>query len=196
MEIKPIFDINSKIDQTEYYWFKNAFSEEELEWVENLKELYPYEEATIVGATNVNSQIRESKIRWINLDSNSLWVYEKLKTFAVEANESIWGFDLNSIIDSIQYTEYNEGGGHYDWHMDIGPSPINHRKVSLVTLLSDPDDYEGGDLQLWVGGEFKTLPRLKGCTIVFPSFSLHRVTPVTKGMRKSLVLWVGGGTYK
>jgi PKHD-type hydroxylase len=198
MEIKPIFTTNETIDQTQYYWFQNAFTEEELEWVSNLKELYPYEAASIVGATSFTTvnEIRQSKIRWIPIDDKSAWVYEKLKSFAIEANSTIWDFDLRSIIDSIQYTEYTEGGDHYDWHVDIGPGSINHRKISIVVQLSDPDDYEGGDFELYTGGSFKSLPKMKGCCVLFPSFLLHRITPVTKGIRKTLVLWIGGGNYK
>lgn len=198
MEIRPIFDINNIIDQTEFYWFQEAFTAEELDWIENLKELYPYEQATIVGSTDPGAfnKVRDSKIKWLHLDEKSLWLYEKLKNYAVQANNTIWGFDLHSILDSIQYTEYNEGGGHYDWHLDIGPYPINHRKVSITVQLSDPSEYEGGEFEMWTGGEFKTLPKIKGCCVLFPSNLLHRITPVTKGIRKSLVLWVGGGSYK
>jgi PKHD-type hydroxylase len=79
--------------------------------------------------------------------------------------------------------------------MDIGPHPINHRKISITIQLSDPDEYEGGDLELWAGvGQVKA-PRFQGCAVLFPSYILHRVTPVITGTRKSLVLWVGGGHY-
>lgn len=198
MEIKPLFDIDYSIDQTQYYWFQNGFNEEEIEWVLNLKELYPFDRSTIVGSTNPSEieHIRKSIIRWINCDDSSNWLYEKLKNFALEANNVLWKFNLHSIRDSIQYSEYFDNGGHYDWHVDIGPGSINHRKISIITQLSDPSEYEGGDLQLWSGGEFKTIPKIKGCTVLFPSFNLHRVTPITKGVRKSLVLWVGGESYK
>lgn len=196
MQISPIFNINPNINQTEYYWFQEGFDEQELEWFENLKELYTYEQATVVGSTSFDTEVRNSKIKWINLDENSMWVYEKLMNFASVANNNIWGFDLHSIIDSIQYTEYPEGGGHYDWHVDIGPGSINHRKISIVVQLSDSSEYEGGELEIWSGGQFKQIPKIKGCVVLFPSFLLHRVTPVTKGLRKSVVLWAGGGTYK
>jgi len=197
MEIKPIFNINTNINQTEYYWYKEGFNTEELDWISNLKELYEYEIASIVGPTDptIIKEIRQSRIKWIPFDENSIWLYDKLKNFAIEANNTVWGFDLHSIIDSIQYTEYPEGGGHYDWHVDIGPG-INHRKISIVVQLSDPSEYEGGDLQIWSGGQFRTVPKLKGCTALFPSFLLHRVTPVTKGLRRTLVLWVGGSSYR
>lgn len=194
MLVRPIFETHQAINQTEYYWFKNSFSEEELDWVDNLKNLYPSENAETIGGDG--DEIRKSSIKWINFDDNSAWLYEKLSNQALEANSVIWNFNLNSIIDSIQYTEYPENGGHYDWHMDIGPCPINHRKISVVTLLSDPSEFEGGDLELWTGGAFKTAPKIKGCTILFPSFLLHRVTPVTKGVRRSLVLWLGGDNYR
>jgi len=113
----------------------------------------------------------------------------------LEANQ-IWNFNIHSVIDSIQYTEYLEGGGHYDWHIDIGPGSINHRKISITIQLSDVEEYEGGDFEIWTGGEFKKLPKKQGTAILFPSFLMHRVTPITKGVRKSLVLWVGGDSYK
>ena len=187
MQLRPIFEINPQIDQTEYYWFQEGFNQQELEWVDNLKELYTYEQASIVGSTTPSMSIRDSKIKWLHYDDNSMWVYDKLKNFVIEANSNIWGFEIHSIIDSIQYTEYPEGGGHYDWHVDIGPN-INYRKISIVVQLSDPSEYEGGDLEIWAGGQFKTIPKIKGCTVLFPSFLLHRVTPVTKGIRRIFFL--------
>jgi PKHD-type hydroxylase len=193
MYLRPSFDLDQTIDQTNYYWIEHAFNGQELEWLENLQNLYNFETAsTIAGDTN---DFRKSKIKWMHHDDASAWVYDRLKDLSVEAN-GVWKFNLHTIVDSIQYTEYYEGGGHYGWHTDIGPGSINHRKISITIQLSDDDEYEGGDFELWTGGEFKTLPRKKGCAILFPSFLLHRVTPVTKGTRKSLVLWVGGESFK
>jgi len=191
MITRPIYNIESGVDQTKHHWFENSFDEVKLDWINNLVELYPLESATTIGG---EKEYRNSSVRWLYYDQFSAWVYDDLGALIMEANKS-WKFDLYSVIDSIQYTEYNESGGHYDWHVDIGPS-IAHRKISIVTQLSDPDEYEGGDLQIWAGGEYKTVPKSKGGSVVFPSFLMHRVTPVTKGIRKSLVLWVGGGSYK
>jgi PKHD-type hydroxylase len=80
--------------------------------------------------------------------------------------------------------------------MDIGPNELSVRKVSLTIQLSDSDDYEGGELQLLRGRMQENMPKGKGCVVVFPSYLLHRVSPVTKGKRISMVLWVGGGHYK
>lgn len=194
MIIAPIFDVDASVDQTNYYCFKDAFSEQELEWIDNLKELYPYKVATVAGGYDIQD-VRKSNLKWIHIDDKSHWVYDKIKNFIVEANQ-IWKFDLSSILDSIQYTEYYDNGGHYGWHMDIGPPPINHRKVSITIQLSNPEDYDGGELELWTGSGIQKVEKHKGCAILFPSYMLHRITPVTKGTRRSLVLWVGGSTYR
>jgi PKHD-type hydroxylase len=191
-----VFSTNPKIDQTNYYWFENIFLSEEYDYINNLQELYPFEKAKVIDdSINTDSQARKSEIKWLHHDEKSDWLYNKIETMVLEANQT-WGFDLHSIRDSIQYTEYYEGGGHYDWHMDAGPFPINNRKISITIQLSDPNDYIGGDLEIWTGNGVQTCARQKGAALLFPSYMLHRVTPVLEGTRKSLVLWVGGGSYK
>ena len=117
---------------------------------------------------------------------------------AYEANQNLYHFDLHSMPEQIQYTEYyDHEKGHYDWHMDNGYGNLSQRKISVTVQLSDGNDYEGGDLQLWPGGTYPLVaPRGKGNVVIFPSFMMHRVTPVTRGTRKSFVLWLGGGHYR
>jgi PKHD-type hydroxylase len=193
MENKLVFPRDQSIDQTRYYVIEDAFNAKELEWINNLQELYPFQEATIIGE---NNNIRKSNIKWLHNNERSFWVYEKICKLAIEANNEMWKFNLHSVIDAIQYTVYYEGGGHYDWHIDIGPGSINDRKISCSIQLSDPNKYEGGDFEIWAGGDFQKVERKQGCAILFPSFLMHRVTPITKGTRKSLVLWMGGSSYK
>ncbi len=118
----------------------------------------------------------------------------------MEANAAIWHFDLHNLTDHIQYTEYYaEKGGHYNWHQDMGPGEMSKRKISVTVQLSDPSEYEGGDLEYFKGGnpeEADKAPRGKGVVFIFPSYMMHRVTKVTKGTRRSFVLWVGGEHYK
>ena len=118
--------------------------------------------------------------------------------YAVEANRELWDFDLISAIELIQYTEYYASeGGHYDWHQDIGPGIPSQRKVSITVQLSEDNEYEGGDLEIWQGGKVvQSCQRGAGVVVVFPSYMMHRVTKVTKGTRRSFVLWLGGGHYK
>ena len=196
MEIKPIIPVPTHINQTNYYWYKEGLDLIDVQKVEDLADTHPYTKGTIIGNDEIVESVRKSKIKWLYPNDGSQWLYDKIINMVVEANNTMWNFNLYSVIDSIQYTEYSEGGGHYDWHMDIGPGSISHRKVSITIQLSDPSEYEGGDLELWYGGSTIQIPKNKGLTVIFPSFSMHRVTPITKGVRKSLVLWVGGEHYK
>jgi len=197
MEIKPIIPVPTHINQTNYYWYKEGLDLIDVQKVEDLADTYPYTKGTIIGNDEIVESVRKSKIKWLYPNDDSQWLYDKIINMVVEANKTMWNFNLYSVIDSIQYTVYSEGGGHYDWHMDIGPGSISHRKVSVTIQLSDPSEYEGGDLELWYGGGgVIQIPKNKGLTVIFPSFSMHRVTPITKGTRKSLVLWLGGEHYK
>ncbi len=197
MLIRPTFEANPEFRQITPYHIPNAFTQEELEWIGNLHQLYPYQDASIGGdeTSQLDESIRKSRIKWIHHDDRSWWVYDKLVKHIQEANKT-WGFAINSIIDAIQYTEYYEGGGHYDWHMDVGNHPMNNRKISITIQLSSPDEYEGGDLEFWVGRTPDKAPREHLLAILFPSYLMHRVTPITKGVRKSLVVWVGGDTFR
>ena len=196
MEIKPIIPVPTHINQTNYYWYKEGLDLMDVQKVEDLADTHPYTKGTIIGNDEIVESVRKSKIKWLYPNDDSQWLYDKIINMVVEANKTMWNFNLYSVIDSIQYTVYSEGGGHYDWHMDIGPGSISHRKVSVTIQLSDPSEYEGGDLELWYGGGVIQIPKNKGLTVIFPSFSIHRVTPITKGTRKSLVLWLGGEHYK
>lgn len=197
MNNRPTFKPADNIDQTQYYWFETGFTEEEVDQIINLASEYTEQDATIISnGDSVEESIRKSKVRWLPNNASWAWLYDRIADMSLEANNAIWHFDLNSIIDDIQFTEYEAGGGHYDWHVDIGPSTISHRKISIVVQLTDPNEYEGGNLELHPGNYAFAVPRKKGAVAVFPSFMLHRVTPVTEGLRRSLVLWVGGSHYR
>jgi PKHD-type hydroxylase len=99
--------------------------------------------------------------------------------------------------EAIQYTEYYDNGGHYDWHIDMSAGyPLNQRKISMTVQLSDESEYDGGNFEIMRGREVEQLPKGKGNVVIFPSYLLHRITPVTRGVRKSLVLWLGGASFK
>jgi PKHD-type hydroxylase len=195
MDLKPIFPPKEGINQTNYYWFENGFSSQEVDTIINGSLEYEFQKAVIIDEHNTD-KFRKSNVKWLPYDSKWEWVIDKIMSQVIEANNTIWNFDLKSIIDNIQYTEYEGNGGHYDWHLDIGPGSISHRKISVVIQLSEPNEYEGGDLQIMTGSEYVTIPKGKGNVVVFPSFLLHRVVPLTSGNRKSLVLWIGGEHYK
>jgi len=189
-------------DPQQYYWFENGLSQTELIKFNNLIHGLEYENATIIGDSAENSapslDVRSSKIKWIPHNSEWDWLYNKFKDMISEANNELWKFNIHDIIENIQYTEYHAtDDGHYDWHQDIGPGDASLRKISLTVQLTDSESYTGGDLEIWQGGKVHDpTPRGSGIVIIFPSYMMHRVSPVTRGVRRSLVLWVGGQHYK
>lgn len=156
----------------------------------------PFQEATIFSEAKKNSKVRRSNIKWLthnNVIRGVLWSYIQ------EANRNAFGFDVTNVGD-IQYTEYDEADeGHYDWHHDIhwSQDKAYDRKLSITIQLSDGSDYEGGNFEF---NEVQNLDarssKKLGTVLVFPSYLQHRVTPVTKGKRTSLVGWFEGPRWK
>lgn len=188
------FPLTFSPDPSAYHHEIGLFTEDEMEWILENHNDVPYEVATISADKTIENQTRKSHIKWLRYDQYPQfdWVYERIQQSIIRANNQYWNFDLYSMPEYIQYTEYGEGGGHYDWHMDLGHRNLSIRKISVTMQLSRPDEYEGGDLQFMRSQYPETAPRDFGSLIVFPSYMLHRVTAVTKGTRKSLVLWSGG----
>jgi PKHD-type hydroxylase len=185
-------------DPQNYYYYTNGFNSEELDKVYKDVATLDFEQATTIDSKSNGKEIRSSSVKWIPNTSQWSWLYFKLMDLAVQANNALWHFDLYSVQDSIQYTEYYATeNGHYTWHQDFGPGTPSLRKISITVQLSGPDEYEGGDLEYWQGGNnIIQAPKDKGVVFIFPSYMMHRVTPVTKGIRRSFVLWVGGEHYK
>lgn len=183
-----------EVDAQNYYYYNNTFNQAELNTLGTGLEKLSFQKAVTIGGGG--DEIRSSQIKWIPQHPQFEWLYFKMMNLALEANKNLWDFDLYHINDSIQYTEYYATeNGHYDWHQDCGPNNLSLRKLSMVIQLND--EYEGGELEIWQGGQnYQTLPKEKGFCVCFPSYMMHRVKPVTSGTRKSLVLWLGGGRYR
>ena len=151
---------------------------------------------------------RNSSIVWMN----DQWIYREVQPYIHQANkEAGWNFDWHHS-ESCQFTKYRESQ-HYDWHQDSWNKPYNKpreisdgliRKLSVTVSLADGDEYEGGDLEFNLRNKNEDTSviqrskeaRVKGSVIVFPSFVWHRVAPVTKGTRYSLVIWNLGFPFK
>jgi len=178
------------------YW-DNFFTEEELEAIADYCSKLKVEQGKTFTA--VNTDVRDSNVSFIFRDSKSASVFDKFNDVINCVNEQYYNFKLNGY-DAIQYTTYDQTGQHYDWHMDtmlgkknIDSNDVRTRKLSLTMLLND--DFKGGEFQINTGTEAETIPTKKGRAILFPSFLIHRVTPVTSGIRKSLVIWVTGPKF-
>ena len=143
----------------------------------------------------VDTKTRTSHISWIPF-KKMLDMYKDIEKLMQKTNRNHFGFDGMTLTEPAQYTEYPEGG-FYDWHID---SDINcsHeppvRKISMTLLLNDPSEFEGGDLEIMAPGKFAELKQ--GHAICFASFLNHRVNPVKKGVRQSLVVWFGGKPFR
>ena len=143
-----------------------------------------------------NHEIRKSTISWIHNNQESSWIWERMAYVIRDVCSHWYGYNLAGFMDGIQYSEYYEDGGHYGWHLDsMGDGVELQRKLSMTVQLSDPSEYEGGNLELFIGRTPTAVDKEKGLGAIFPSFRLHRVTPVTSGIRKSLVLWANGPSF-
>lgn len=180
----------------------NQLPKETIDEIINECQKYPSQEATI-GLDNIkaDSNYRTSEIRWIDkFNPESRWISDIIFDFAQMANRNAFGFDINYIND-IQYTIYRgTNNGKYDWHVDTfwdDPKPFD-RKISIIIQLSDGYEYEGGEFELdpQYPQPVREQLRTRGTVFAFPSFLSHRVTPVTAGIRKSLVCWVEGPNFR
>ena len=170
-----------------------AFTPAELDAIVAFGEALRRDEATVMDATT--ESFRSTRISWIEESQETLWLFQKLVGAARTINQQAYCFELSNL-ESLQYTVYHAGeGSHYDWHVDHGRTP-RRRKLSLVLQLSAPQDYEGCELQIYASTQIDTAPKTRGTLIAFPSYSLHRVTPITAGMRRSLVMWCSGPRFR
>ena len=117
---------------------------------------------------------------------------------AIDAGLGAFDFALTEFCESPQLARYGaESEGHFVWHSDIGDGPVaRKRKLTLVVQLSAPEAYEGGALEIMPDANILVANRMKGAATVFPSFVLHRVTPVTRGNRHSLTVWAHGPAFR
>ena len=183
------------IELFNYYFFKTAFTPEEISEIIKLGESKTKEVAT-VEFNKSNDNIRRSEIAWIENDDESKQIYDRLAEYVLIANREMgWNFDIDGMFEDIQYSIYYDNGGHYNWHTDIGYE-TPHRKISMSLQLSTEDEYEGGNLQFNLGQTVTTADTNIGSLIIFPSYMLHRVTPVVSGVRRSLVIWVSGKPFR
>jgi PKHD-type hydroxylase len=181
-------------DISQVFIFDNPFNDQAITKLEESLKFIEYQKTKIYDNENID-RIRVSNVKWISSTTEFQYVYESLSSYINIANRELYNFDITSAIDDIQYTEYNGGEkGHYGWHVDVLPN--SKRKLSVVVQLSSPDEYEGGDLEVLTSIEPYKIPKKKGQVVVFPTFMLHRVTPITHGLRKSLVWWVGGSPFR
>jgi PKHD-type hydroxylase len=174
-----------------------ALSPEECARLVVIAEAAPLRDGGLVGGV-ADRGIRRAGLVWVDDLPAAAWLADRTTRIVAEANRERFRFDLDDFAESAQVARYRaEDAGHFHWHSDIGQGPVAaRRKLTLVVQLSDPAGYEGGVLEIWGNAEPVAQPKGQGDAVVFPSFLLHRVTPVTSGVRWSLTQWVHGAPFR
>lgn len=175
------------------------FSEEDIDKIIDLEDLQEFTKGKVgsdqkqPGGT-LNTGARDSEISWLVPNPQSQWVFDRFGGLLGQVNHDVFMYDIDGF-EAFQYTKYKKEQ-HYDWHFDVHTEYLNwERKISAVIILSDPKEYSGGELEvIHMGSPDKAFcSKLnKGDVIFFASWMSHRVRPVTKGVRRSLVAWVMG----
>jgi PKHD-type hydroxylase len=140
--------------------------------------------------------VRRSQAILLPPDPRYDWLYRRLWTAAQECNRLFFNVEITGIEPNVQLARYDATDqGHYTWHTDFAGVRPN-RKISISVQLSAPEDYDGGELELLYSDTPQRLSKARGAFLAFPSFMLHRVTPVTRGTRWSLVAWIVGNRWR
>ena len=136
---------------------------------------------------------RISDIAWIEPAPPAQWLFHRLGMLFLTVNRS-YGLELSGFAEGLQYTCYGPGQ-YFHWHGDLGAGSTSLRKLSLTIQLSDPADYDGGELQFH-GAADLPVARALGSATFFPSYLAHQVAPITRGLRRSLVAWAYGPAFR
>ena len=187
------------LDTVETWSYANdVFTPEECDKIKRIALAKGKEKATITGSGNageINPDIRKNSVVWLNEKDDLNWMYQKLAGTAISINKQFFEFDLFGFTEDIQFTEYEAPGEHYKKHIDKIYNGVS-RKLSMVVQLTDPEEYENCDLEIYTHEKPVKMMRNQGTVLFFPSYTLHQVTPVTKGTRHTLVAWMGGPNFK
>ena len=184
-------------DMIDVYAAPAAFTEAECLRILDQIASTPTRDAKLVGQAQ-HHNVRRADLVWLDEVEGCEWVTERAIDLVRVANREMFDFDITDFSESPQVARYDSSReGHFDWHSDIGDGRLAaRRKLTIVIQLDAGAGYQGGDLQIMPSNHAVTAARGRGDAIMFPSFMLHRVTPVTKGTRHSLALWCHGPSFR
>jgi len=174
---------------------EGAFSRDEIARILALTHDVPVEEATLGTNRSIDVTHRRSRVRWVNLAPDNVWIFQRLSDLTWNVNKARYQYDLTGFHEGLQVAEYGPGA-FFNWHKDHGPGQHTTRKLSITVQLSDESDYEGGTMEFLHGPQIEQASKAIGTAIIFPSYVMHRVTEVTAGVRRSIVAWVAGPPYR
>jgi PKHD-type hydroxylase len=180
--------------------WEGAFDTEMLKALAKYADGLPHKDGTVdVGSERYDKDTRVTKVAWIERTPETEKFYDRLEEIILSLNSQFFQYGLTAMVP-LQHVVY-EGSeqGHLEWHIDYARESekkgSEFRKLSLSIQLSEPSEYEGGELQAQVRGNIDVAPKTFGTVIAFSSFTLHRVTAVTSGVRKAVIAWVLGPDF-
>jgi|TARA_Y100000114_G_C11738578_1_gene317641 PKHD-type hydroxylase len=182
------------VSEKYYYWkYENLYSKEEVNEINNQIDNSINPIAKDIPATDV---VKTSDVKII--DSKKIQLLERMLDAVVDSNKKNFGYNIYYEKHMMNYNTYShKNKGRYDYHLDTTYfNPASDIKLTAIVNLST-EEYEGGDFYIHMGKEF-IVPEIKksGNMIIFPSFFLHKVTPVIKGDRKTLTAWIAGPKFQ
>jgi PKHD-type hydroxylase len=187
------------IGNTEAWAYQHElFNDEEIDQIHRTAADYELNQGKVGSGDELTNDdsIRDSNIAFLrSSDADNQWIFQRITSAVLNINRQFWNFELNRI-ETLQYSEYKIGQ-FYKEHIDMMYQSPSHaiRKLSFTIQLTDPKEYEGGDVVL-KAGQHSILHKNKGTISFFPSYILHEVEPVTKGTRHALVGWITGPAFK
>lgn len=157
-----------------------------------------YSKSASVGMTDqskIAKSIRSAEIFEISITPENRWIFEKIANVVSLINTTYFDYDIVGITHSLQLIRYSddmEVKGHYDWHVDIGSDAAACRKISFTAQLSDSSSYDGCELIINNHDNTIVASKNRGSIHMFPSYLPHKVSPIIRGERYALVIWVHG----
>jgi len=176
--------------------WRGLFTPGELDRLERDCDALQLEQAQLTGSTG----IRSTQVAWVHRLPGTEDLYQRMEAAVLELNSKLFRFDLSGLTP-MQYAVYRESeAGYFDWHNDYGryrgDPAAEPRKITMSLQLSDGDSYDGCDLEIRASHPLDVAPRERGTLVAFRANALHRVTPITRGSRKSLVIWAAGPEFR
>lgn len=186
-------------------WQEKTFTSEECKEIIKICDTYPVGKARTVGDSEKEMEARKNdsgwypryktNVAWIYPSEKTNWIFARVARVVLDLNQKFFGFDIFGLTEGFQYTSYHDVGSEFKKHQDRNIS-LQVRKLSVSIQLTKPEEYKGCDLLVHTDHEPFKASKEVGCLTMFPSWTLHEVTPLISGKRHALVAWVTGRPFK
>lgn len=189
----------NKENYLDFFCLENFLNKDEIEAILSIEPYLDFSYGKLAGQ-NDYSLITSDNLRYcmaagVPYNDITKWIYDKISFKVQELNNSYFHFDITGINEKMQYLKYESCNHKLDWHVDrYSDGPI--RKLSVIIQLSNEEEYTGGNVEMMLTRDYTLMTKKIGSLIIFPSYVLHRITPVTSGTRRSLLFFITGPTFR